>query len=366
MDRSAAFDKLKVPAAKRAYILDTLEPVLEPMVAEVLNKMPIDPVTFMLDYLLKLKETRARASSNATGSSDDELPEPVPVSRASVTKTRGAVSAEAYGEWNQKKAFEPKVYPKSEEQRKRLEAILRSCFMFQALDAKDMAIVVDAMSEVRIKPKNRIIKQGDSGDFLFVIEEGVLDCFKQNGADEKLVRTCQTGDVFGELALLYNVPRAASVESRTDCVLWRLDRETFAAIVSGAAIRRREMHEAFLKKVPILASLDSYELNQVADALKTESVPKGKPVVKQGEKGDKFFIVEEGRCHAEKSVNGLSSKVMEYSAGDYFGELALLNDEPRAASVIADSDCTLLSLDRKAFDRLLGRLQSIMESRKYK
>ena len=359
-DRSAAFDKLRIPANKRSYIVDVLEPVLEPMVAEVLGKLPSDPVGFMINYLQSLKRKQ-----DVEGDEVEHVDaSPVAAPRESLKKTRGAVSAEAYGEWNKKKAFVAQVHNKSSESKTRLLSTLKQSFMFQNLEDSDLSVLVDAMSEMVVPAKTRIIKQGDSGDFLFVIEQGTLDCFKMfdGSTEEKLVKTCQKGDVFGELALLYHVPRAASVESRTTCVLWKLDRETFAAIVSSAASRKREKHESFLKRVPILASLDAYELSQVADALKPETFTAGSAIVKQGEPGEKFYILEEGECHAEKDA----ATVMEYSAGDYFGELALLNDEPRAASVISDSAVKAVSLDRRAFDRLLGRLQGIMEVRKYK
>merc|ERR1712036_40434 len=123
-----------------------------------------------------------------------------------------------------------------------------------------------------VDPKVRLINQGEDGDFLFVIEEGQLDCFiKQKDGDEKLVKTCEPGDAFGELALLYNCSRAASVESRAKCVLWQLDRETFNHIVKDAASKKRERYEKFLSSVPLLASMDAYERSQVCDALKAES-----------------------------------------------------------------------------------------------
>merc|ERR1712230_123312 len=109
---------------------------------------------------------------------------------------------------------------------------------------------------------------GDNGDFLFMIETGTLDCYikKPDGSEIK-VKTCAAGDAFGELALLYNCPRAASVQSREAATLWELDRETFNAIVKDAAAKKREMYEKFLTSVPLLESLSKYERDQLADAL---------------------------------------------------------------------------------------------------
>lgn len=74
-------------------------------------------------------------------------------------------------------------------------------------------------------------------------------------------------------------------------------------------------------------------------------------------------MLEEGDAFAEKLFEGSSKpeNVKSYSKGSYFGELALVKNEPRAASVIAKSDCKLLTLDRLAFKRLLGPLENILK-----
>jgi cAMP-dependent protein kinase regulator len=230
-------------------------------------------------------------------------------------------------------------------------------FLFAALEAKDLDSVIGAMQEVIAEPKQQLIKQGDDGDFLFVIEEGILDCKKDINGEQKVVKTCQAGDCFGELALLYNCPRAASVEAREKCVLWKLDRETFNHIVKDAASKKRDKYDAFLKKVPLLSSMDAYERSQVADALKSQTFAAGEKVFSENDPGDLFFIIEEGEAYAEKSAQG---KVMEYKAADYFGELALLRNQPRAATVVAKTALSVVTLHRGAFKRLLGPLDDIL------
>merc|ERR1719330_1697757 len=109
------------------------------------------------------------------------------------------------------------------------------------LSEADFDIIIGAMSEVHVKEKERVIKQGDDGSFLCVIESGDFDCLiKMPDGEEKVVKTCVPGDVFGELALLYNCPRAASVQATTKSTLWELDRETFNRIVKDAAATKRK------------------------------------------------------------------------------------------------------------------------------
>lgn len=169
------------------------------------------------------------------------------------------------------------------------------------------------------------------------------------------MKTFNAGDVFGELALLYNAPRAASIQANTESQLWVLDRNTFNNIVKEAAQKKRAKYESFLATVPILQNMVHYERSKMADSLKESKVKNGDVIIKQGDQGDVFYILVEGQAVAtlnEKSGNA----VMEYNPGDYFGELALLKGEPRAANVIASTDCKLIEFDRKSFKRLLGPL----------
>jgi len=127
--------------------------------------------------------------------------------------------------------------------------------------------------------------------------------------------------------------------------------------MKDAAAKKRDLYDEFLKKVPLLSSMDAYERSQVADALTRESYETGKQIVQEDDPGDKFFIIEEGEAYAEKKGAG---KVMDYKVGDYFGELALLRNQPRAATVIAKSDLKVLVLPRIAFKRLLGPLDALL------
>ena len=97
----------------------------------------------------------------------------------------------------------------------------------------------------------------------------------------KLIKKYFPGDSFGELALLYNAPRAATIISSSDCVLFALDRETFNHIVKDAASKKREKYESFLNNIELLDTMKPYERTQIADALKPMKFDKGDYVVKE-------------------------------------------------------------------------------------
>jgi cAMP-dependent protein kinase regulator len=393
-------DAMKVSDEKKKYIVDLLNPTLEALVAECIKNTPGDPVAFMLDWLEQKRisdddarmtpEDRAamqaenqkleaemkkiknemqetvklvdagNAKDEETEEEDDDADEEPPPdfykNENQIGKARQSVSAEAYGEWNAKKAFVAPVISKTDEQKDRLRNVLSKSFLFAALEDNDMTVVIGAMSEVNTAAEEKVINQGDQGDFLFVIETGKLDCvIKVDGVD-KVVKTCEAGDVFGELALLYNCPRAATVQSRDACVLWKLDRDTFNNIVKEAAQKKRQRYDNFLAKVPLLSNMDAYERSQLADALKIENVLDGNTIFKEGDMGNKFYIIEEGGAVANKA----GAQVMTYSSGDYFGELALLRNQPRAATITSQGPTKLLSIDSRSFKRLLN-VNDLME-----
>jgi len=229
--------------------------------------------------------------------------------------------------------------------------------LFAGLEDKDFEKVILAVEEVKFEAGAVILQQGDNGDCLYIIEQGNPVVKKKAGDEEKVLKECQSGDVFGELALLYNCPRAASVISQGETVCWKLDRGTFNEIVKDAASTQRDRYMGFLKSVPLLAELSEQDRSQVADAMKVEKYAAGSNVITQGEEGQKLYIVEEGTLVAKEETKG---EVMAYKAGDYFGELALLKGQPRATSVVATSDCKVLSLQRVSFEAMLGGLTDFL------
>lgn len=109
--------------------------------------------------------------------------------------------------------------------------------------------------------------------------------------------------------------------------------------------------------------MEDYELMQISDALRTANFSKGDYIIREGEMGDVFYIIEEGEAAATKTnePGKPPENVKNYAKGDYFGELALIKGDPRAANVVAMSNIKLISLDRNSFKRLLGPLEKILE-----
>lgn len=312
-----------------------------------------------------MEEDSKISDEEASESDEDDYIDDLPDAALAMMKNpaRTSVSQEVYGIFNKKGNFDARVIEKSEAVQQKIKSRLLESFMFSNLDKKDLKVVIDAMEEKVFEEGKTIIKQGDDGAELFLVGEGLLQCFKEiKGKEDLYLRDYEHGDSFGELALLYNCPRAATIRAKTKSTLYSLDRDTFNLIVKESSQKRREKYEQILKKVSILNSVSAYERSQIADAIKEENFKKGDQIIKQGDEGSIFYMISEGEAIANRVFEpGEEEKeVMQYTPGDYFGELALLRNEPRAASVIATTELVVLKLDRLSFKRMIGPLENIL------
>jgi len=277
--------------------------ILEPMMLATVHANPEDRIAFMLKYmegqygdratrgnkstlqdmtneaarleqLVKAQQEKTRGNtddaksekgSEHTTDEDDEddyvdiLPEDLMKKKAK--GPRASVSAEAFGAFNKKEDFKARVIPKSDTAKAAIMEKINKAFMFSGLNEAEKVIVVDAMDEKACFKGDVVIKEGDEGDVLYIIDSGTLSCTKifKGNTDPTWLKKYEPGEAFGELALLYNAPRAATITSDGDSTLFALDRQTFNHIVKDAAIRKRTKYETFLKGVELLASMDDYE-----------------------------------------------------------------------------------------------------------
>ena len=385
---------------QKEYLEKKIKPITENLIFQLVLERPEDPTAFMVDWLQKtagynlnglkpeekeefanlkreIVKYRAKDKNNLDfeQSEAEDIVYDMDDENRKVRKNiegRKAISAESYGKFNKKEKFKPRYIQKSDSQITRIKGRILQSFLFNTLEAKDISIVIGAMEEKAFSSGDVVIQQGDEGDCLYIVDSGELDCFKilPGTSKEKFLKTYVAGEAFGELALLYNCPRAATIKAKTSCILWSLDRDTFNNIVKESARMKRQKYETFLKSVEILSTMDEYEISVVSEALRRCVFREGEYIIRQGEVGDVFYIIEEGEAVAfgSKDHGKASIPEMNYSKGNYFGELSLLRDQPRAANVKAKTDVKLLALDRNSFKRVLGPIDVILKrnAEKYK
>lgn len=372
------------------------------IVENLLIEKPANPIAFMIEYLYKQypdqakvaletlypagaattkvepkpetkapavfkKESAREADSEEEEDEDDvaDIPVVAPQPKAKGGNRRVSVSAESMDPSKLKAQMSQVTnIPKSPEVTAKLLSVVSKSPMLRMLDNEQKDMIVKAFSGPLVKqPGENVIVQGDIGDTFYLLEDGAVDVYiKKGGADEIKVHTYKPGDSFGELAIMYNAPRAATCRVNTTATLWALDRVSFKVIVVAAAMQKRETYKAFLSQVPILESLTEMEILTLADSLAEETYEDGSVVCNQGDEGNYFYIIKEGNAVCfQKDAAGGEKLVASLNDGHYFGEIALLTSKPRQATVKAKGKLKVLAIDRASFTRVLGPMEEIMK-----
>lgn len=280
---------------------------------------------------------------------------------------RTAISAETRNRENSDvKAPANAQRTKTAAQRERIVQVIKENILFQKLSLDQCNDIVDFMWLREVVAGETIIQQGDTGDNFYVIEKGsfnILVAPEHDPTRPSKVAVFGPGQAVGELALMYNAPRAATVQASVESLVWVVDRATFRDKVTQSNRQKIKQYEEFLSCVESLRSLLSVERAQIAEALEEVSFQDGDKIVTQDESGDSFFILKQGKVVATIETDGVAKEVQVYGPGDYFGERALIKSEPRAATCSAVGPCDVLKLDRDSFVRMLGSLEDIFHDK---
>ncbi len=271
-----------------------------------------------------------------------------------------------------------KTIPKSDQVRNLIYHAINRNMLFRACSEEELRDIIDAFDTAHFKADSVVIQQGDAGDTFYVVEEGQLevmvsiaDVNKDTGASS--TRECQVGapylpgSSFGELALMYGSPRAATIRAKSDCALWSLDRNAFKFITASYKKKREGIILETIRKVKIGDQvlgevLDSSAVDAMALATQSDEFRKGDVIIRQGETGDAFYIIESGTIDVFIAERG-NEPVARLTGGQFFGEKALLSEDVRQATCIAATDAKCLTLMREDFVQMLGNLQDLLKAR---
>jgi cAMP-dependent protein kinase regulator len=253
--------------------------------------------------------------------------------------------------------FKPTFHPKSDDERTFLDNALGQNFIFSDLTNKERVMLINAMQKQEAKEGEVIIKQGDVGDFFYICETGTVNFV----ADGNAVGSCGMGGSFGELALLYDSPRAATCIAGSDCVLWKVDQGTFRHLLARTAQEEDANIVDVLSKIDLFKDLDRTIINKFADVLNTVKFKEGERIVEKGQQGDIFYIINEGQVRVHDiGLGDANYEDQILKKGDWFGERALMTGEPRAANATAMTPVTAFACDRETFETSVGSLEAIL------
>ncbi|XP_060063493.1 cGMP-dependent protein kinase 1-like [Ylistrum balloti] len=238
------------------------------------------------------------------------------------------------------------------------QAILDNDFM-KNLDMGQIREIVDCMYPVEYTQDSLIINEGEIGSLVYVMEEGKVEVTK----DSTKLCTMGPAKVFGELAILYNCTRTASVKAITACKLWAIDRPCFQSIMMRTGLMRHTENMEFLRSVPTFKHLPEESLSKIADVLEEAHYNNGDYIIRQGARGDTFYIIAKGKVKVTKktSKTGDDQVIRFLQRGEFFGERALQGEDVRTASIVAADpagvDC--LVIDRESYSQLISDLDEL-------
>ncbi|KAM3963401.1 cGMP-dependent protein kinase, isozyme 1-like [Aphomia sociella] len=249
-------------------------------------------------------------------------------------------------------------YNKDERSTKQIkDALMENDFLKNLMHDERLNMVTEAMSSQDFPAGNLIIREGESGSHLFVSADGQFEVLKGG----QVVKTFGAGVAFGELAILYRAKRFASIRCITQAKVWTLERRVFQKIMIRSGRQELDDNIRFLASVPFLKAVKQPELVKISECLKREFFSAGMAVVRQGDVGDKFYIIRGGTVSVTKRDGEGEKLVKSLRRGDYFGEQALLHQDRRLATVTAMApgvEC--LTLDRLQFKELLGSIDELI------
>ncbi|KAK2856252.1 hypothetical protein Q5P01_004987 [Channa striata] len=229
-----------------------------------------------------------------------------------------------------------------------VKAIQKNDFLSR-LDDEQLGMMVDLLAVCNLKPGDEVIKEGTEGDSMYIVAAGEL-VVTQAGQE---LRTLSTGDIFGELAILYNCKRTATVKAKTVVRLWCMERQTYRGIMTIKSKKKREQLMGFLKTSRTLKDLNDVQLSKIIDSMEEVKYQDKDVIVQEGTEGNTFYIILKGEVLVTKNVNGQQKQIRRMLKGEHFGEQALIREVLRTATCTADGPVTCFAIDKEVFEETI-------------
>ena len=187
----------------------------------------------------------------------------------------------------------------------------------------------------------------------------VTDQIINNLPDDQIeLAVLNEGEYFGEMAAFIDLPRAATVVATSPCLFATLSKNDFRSFIKVCPdiqnsiefmMKQHMLQNLIQLKSPFLHSFSIMQARNMASKSEIEQCEKGQQVFKEGDSPGKFYFVYSGSFEVMKKRGDDILKVGHLYPGDYFGELALLNDNPRRATITAHEASMLLSIGKEHF-----------------
>jgi CRP-like cAMP-binding protein len=244
--------------------------------------------------------------------------------------------------------------------------------LFSDLDADAFVTLTERMELITAEPGEMIIAEGEYAASMYVIIQGTMKVVRE-GPDGGELKLAELGDgaFFGEMALLTDAPRTASVVSTDDAMLFEISRALMDEIVeqhpSVAEVLRRfhknRLLTNLLKTSALFAPFGVDDKRSLIEKFKSRHVDAGKVLITKERSGKALYVLLNGRCEViGQDDTGRDVVIAELKDGDVFGEMSLLFKQSASATVRTLSPCIVLRLAREQFDELIMTHPQVLET----
>jgi cytochrome P450/CRP-like cAMP-binding protein len=235
---------------------------------------------------------------------------------------------------------------------------------FPGAEDPDLRRAIAAAEVKTFEPGATIIAEGTPADAFYIIASGSVDVFKRMDDGEVLVARLERGQYFGEIGLLQNTTRTATVRAAPDApaTVMILTQEVFLDLVETLDLDSDEIGRLMRKRISTnqlieaVRRLSAEELVGLLPEFEVQTIAPGTTIMREGEAADAFYILDAGEVTVTSTKEGPEQVIGVLTPGNYFGELGLLSGQPRAATVKASGagDVVLLRTDEAGFEKLIS------------
>jgi len=243
--------------------------------------------------------------------------------------------------------------------------------LLSGLSGDELEAFIDSLQLRHVDAEELIFREGDHGNYLYLIGMGnvLLRAKDSQGRKRVFSHLCE-GDFFGEYAFMSRAPHSDEAIAETDCSVLMIDRVTFDEWVEKYPGIQSTIEDFYRQRVlarvlaitPVFEGVPTDARLALADHFKLRTFEQGGVVIREGEAGDTFYLIRSGSVDLSTSGMGKDGDQVvlgKMGEGDFFGEVALLTDKPRTATVVAREKAELMELARADFDQITERFPSV-------
>lgn len=224
---------------------------------------------------------------------------------------------------------------------------LRKHYLFRGLSNEDMEVMFTKLKYYSVPENSFIFEQGSQGKKFYIVEKGKLDVIR-NGVKKTVL---EAGATFGEMALLTDAKRSASILCSELCGLWGIGRQQFKAAVKVINKKNFSLNKNFLSNLNIFSALTDQQIIEMTESIVQHDYPENTRIICEGDEGRLMFIVKDGNCIAK--IKGVEK--YRIAQGELFGESVVIGDNPiRNTSVYSIGPVSVLSISRDSIIAIMG------------